>query len=156
MRDMRFKAKHRGGPLGLAKHRLLAIWAAGCVEHGLSLFTSEYPEDDRPRKAVEAARAWSRGEISVGEARAAAFDAHASAREIGVKAAQFIARAAGHAAGTAHMAEHAPNAALYVIKAIKASSKEDEEDLLVEKEREWQRQQLPEGIKELVGHLSRP
>lgn len=48
------------------------------------------------------------------------------------------------------MADHAPNAALYVIKAIKESSKQDEKDLLVEEEREWQQQQLPEGIKELV------
>ena len=150
MRDKRFKAKHRGGPLSLTKHRLLASWAADCVEHALSLFTNEYPEDDRPQKAVEAARAWSREEISVGEARAAAFDTHASAREVDIKAAQFIARAAGHAAGTAHMADHAPNAARYVIKAIEESSKQDEKDLLVEGERAWQQQQLPEGIKELV------
>ena len=150
MRDNRFKAKHRGGPLSLIKHRLLANWAADCVEHALSLFTNEYPEDDRPQKAVATARAWSRNEVSVGDARAAAFDTHAAAREVDVKAAQFIARAAGHAAGTAHMADHAPKAALYVIKAIKASSKQDEIDLLAEKEREWQQQQLPKGIKELV------
>ena len=150
MRDKRFRAEHRGGSLNLAKHRSLAFWAADCVEHALSLFTSEYPDDDRPRKAVESARAWSRGEISVGEARTAAFGTHASAREVDVKAAQLIARAAGHAAGTAHMADHAPNAALYVIKAMKAWSKQDESDLLVEKEREWQQQHLPEGIRELV------
>ena len=150
MRDNRFKAKQRGGSLTLTKHLLLAVWAADCVEHALSLFTSEYPDDDRPQKAIEAARAWSRGEISVGEARTTAFDAHASAREVDVKAAQLIARAAGHAAGTAHMADHAPNAAMYVVKAVKASSKQDEKDLLVEEEREWQKQQLPEEIKELV------
>lgn len=150
MRDKRFKAKHRGGSLSLTKHRLLANWAADCVEHALSLFTSEYPEDNRPREAVEAARAWSRGKITVGEARTTAFNTHASAREVDVNAAQFIARAAGHAAGTAHMADHAPNAALYVIKAVKTSSNQNEKDLLVEKEREWQQQQLPEEIKELV------
>ena len=150
MRDNRFRAEHRGGPLSLTNHRLLAIWAADCVEHALPLFTSEYPEDDRPKKAIEAARAWSHGKISVGEARTAAFDTHTSAREADVKAAQFIARAAGHAAGTAHMADHAPNAALYVIKAIKASSKQDKKDILVEEERKWQQQQLPEAIKELV------
>ena len=36
MRDKRFKAEHRGGPLSLTKHRLLALWAADCVEHALS------------------------------------------------------------------------------------------------------------------------
>ncbi len=48
------------------------------------------------------------------------------------------------------MADHAPNAALYVIMAIKALSIQDDKDLLVEKEREWQRQQLAEGIKALL------
>ena len=62
-------------------HRSLALWAADCAEHVLPRFEEEYPGDDRPRKALEAGRAWARGQISVGEAHAAAFAAHGAARD---------------------------------------------------------------------------
>src|SRR5438045_2386170 len=67
MRDPRFVAVHRGGPLDVAKHRLLAAWAAECAEHVLLLF-EECSSDDRPQRAVEMAKAWARGEVSVGDA----------------------------------------------------------------------------------------
>ena len=71
-RDARFVAVHRGGPLDLARHRLLASWAADCAEHVLPLFAGKYPDDERPRLAIQTVRAWARGEVTVGEARAAA------------------------------------------------------------------------------------
>src|SRR4051794_15064822 len=106
-RDKRFLAVHRGGPLDLTRHRLLARWAADCAERVLPRFARRHPEDNRPSRAIEAARAWSRGEITVGAARAAAFQAHAAAREATDDAARAAARAAGHAVATAHMADHA-------------------------------------------------
>ena len=60
-RDPRFVAVHRGGLLEPSQHRLLALWAADCVEHVLPLFTAKYPEDDRPHRAIETARAWAQG-----------------------------------------------------------------------------------------------
>lgn len=107
MRDGRFKAAHRGGPLDLDRHRLLATWAAECAEHVLPLFFDQYPQDSRPQKAIDTARAWSRGEITVGEARAASLDVHAAARDAANDAARAAARSAGHAVGVAHMADHA-------------------------------------------------
>ena len=65
-------AVHRGGLLDETTHRLLASWAADCAEHVLPLFTTKYPEDDRPARAIEAARAWSHGKATVGEARTGA------------------------------------------------------------------------------------
>jgi hypothetical protein len=53
-------------------HGALALWAADSAEHVLPYFENQNPQDDRPRDAVEAARAWARGEIRVGQARAAA------------------------------------------------------------------------------------
>ncbi len=35
---------------------MLAQWASDCVERVLPLFEERHPEDDRPRKAVEAKR----------------------------------------------------------------------------------------------------
>ncbi len=39
------------------EHRLLASWAASCAEHVLPFFEADYPLDNRPRKAIAAARA---------------------------------------------------------------------------------------------------
>ncbi len=50
------------------------LFAADCAEHVLPIFEAKRPNDDRPRKAIEAARAFARGEIGAA-AWAAAWDA---------------------------------------------------------------------------------
>jgi hypothetical protein len=80
-RDPRFVAIHRGGDLDLATHRLLVAWAADCAEHVLPLFTEVHPSDTRPSHAIAIAREWSSGNATVAQAREAAFEAHAAARE---------------------------------------------------------------------------
>ena len=149
-RDSRFVAIHRGGLLDEARHHLLANWAADCAEHVLPLFTARHPEDDRPRQAIETARAWSRGEASVAEAREAAFAAHAAARSASDAAAREAARSAGHAVATAHMADHELGAAAYAIKAVRLSSPAAVATPAGERECQWQREHLPEAIRELV------
>lgn len=101
-------------------HRSLVLWATDCAEHVLPYFEEKYPKDDRPRSAVEAGRAWVRGEIAMGEARAAAFAAHAAAR------------AAGHAA-------HAAN---YAVTAAAVPT-----DSATAKERDWQYRRLPKHLR---------
>jgi hypothetical protein len=149
-RDPRFVAVHRGGLLDMAHHRLLAGWAADCAEHVLPLFTAKYPEDERPHRAIETARAWSRGEANVDEAREVAFAAHAAARSASDPAAREVARAAGHAVATAHMADHELGAAAYAIKAARLASLESDVMAAGERECRWQRERLPEAIRELV------
>jgi hypothetical protein len=143
MRDRRFVAVHRGGPLDLARHRLLAEWAASCAQHVLSHFTSS-SKDDRPQRAIEIARAWARGEVPVGAAQKASVASHAAARAAPNPAACAAARAAGHAVATAHMAEHSLGAALYALKALTAAGAE------TRPERAWQIRQLPGDVKDLV------
>jgi hypothetical protein len=99
-------------------HRSLALWAADCAGRVLPYFEGEHPGDERPRRAIEAGQAWARGEIKVGEARAAAIAAHAAAREVDGAAARAAARATAHAAATAHMAAHARHAADYAARAV--------------------------------------
>ena len=99
-------------------HRSLVLWAADCAERVLPYFEEKYPEDNRPRKALEAARAWARGEMALSDVRAAAFAAHAAARAAAAHtAACGAARAAGHAAATAHVPTHAAHAATYAARA---------------------------------------
>lgn len=143
MRDRRFVAVHRGGPLDAAKHRLLASWAAHCAEHLLPLF-EECSSDDRPRRAVQTARAWIQGEASVGACQKAAVGAHAAARSVTNKAAVAAARAAGHAVATAHAADHSLGPVIYGLKAIEAAGGS------TDAERTWQLEQLPDEVRELV------
>ena len=149
-RDPRFVAVHRGGLLELPRHRLLAIWAADCAEHVLPLFNAKCPQDDRPRRAIETARAWSRGQATVDEAREAAFAAHAAARSASDPAAREATSAAGHAVATAHMADHELGAAAYAIKAVRLASTASDGLTVGERECRWQREQLPEAIRALV------
>jgi hypothetical protein len=148
-RDPRFVTIHRGGTLEDLQHRLLSSWAAVCAEHVLDYFYSQHPEDDRPRGAIEQARAWSRGEISMTQAREAAYAAHTVARAA-TGAAREAARAAGHAAATAHMANHDLGAAAYAIRAVRAAAPADMRDQAGRNECQWQHKQLPEAIRALV------
>src|SRR5215203_3972639 len=103
-RDPRLITVRRGGTLTDEHHRLLAEWAALCAEHVLQLFDEEQPRDTRPRDAIEAGRAWVRGEVRMGDARRAAFTANAAARGL-PDPARFAALAAGQAAAVAHVAD---------------------------------------------------
>jgi len=104
--------------LSMLDHKAQVIWATDCAGHVLVYFTDKFPTDIRPERAIEAGRAWIRGEISTGEARKAAFASHAAARDTHDAAACAVARAAGHAAATAHVSGHAVHAAVYSIKAL--------------------------------------
>ncbi|CAN5197750.1 hypothetical protein BH09PAT2_BH09PAT2_09300 [soil metagenome] len=148
-RDPRFITIRRGGTLSDANHRLLALWAATCAEHVLHFFKKTQPDDERPRQAIELARAWARGEITMSEARTAAGYSNAAARNL-ISAARYAAYAAGQAAAVGHVAAHELGAAAYAIKAIRAAFPETEREQAGRQECEWQRDQLPVEIKKLV------
>lgn len=148
-RDPRFVTVRRGGSLEETHHRMLAAWAADCAEHVLHHFSLQHPHDDRPQRAIEQARLWSRGKSSVLQARQAAYAAHEAAR-MASGAAREAARAAGHAVATAHMADHELGAAAYAIRAVRLASAPGKRDEAGRMECQWQRDQLPEAIRLLV------
>lgn len=121
-----------------------ALWAAECAERVLALFEAACPDDKRPREAIEGARAWARGEIRVGPARALALAAHAAARGTDTPSARLAARAAGHAVATAHVAAHAIGAPWYAVKAIAAVTGPDGAMAAADQERDWQYRRLTE------------
>lgn len=148
-RDPRFVTVRRGGSLQDADHRLLAVWAADCAQHVLHFFEQVQPSDDRPRRAIEQARAWARGEVSMTQARTAAGHAMGAARALS-GAPREAAYAAGQAAAVAHVAAHELGAAAYAIRACRAAAPEDERKAVGRLECQWQRTQLPGEIRELV------
>jgi hypothetical protein len=149
VRDPRLITLRRGGTLTDADHRLLALWAAACAEHVLPCFEAARPADPRPRQAIEQARAWVRGETKMSQARAAAGHANAAGRDLS-GAARHAAYAAGQAAAVAHVAAHELGAAAYAIKAARAAAPDGAADRAGQRECRWQRQQLPDAIRELV------
>jgi len=142
MRDRRFIAVHRGGPLTKAHHRLLMSWSCACVEHVLELYGSK-PEE-RILNALRVARAWVAGEVTVGDARKASVEMLALARSLVDPVQIALVRAAGHAVATAHMADHSMGGALYAIKAVNCAGKSMKE------EQDWQVCQLPLEVKDFV------
>ena len=149
IRDPRLITVRRGGSLQDADHRLLALWAAVCAEHVLPFFEQMQPGDDRPRQAIDAARAWVRGELPMMEARALGGHAMGAARELR-GAAREAAYAAGQAAAVAHVAAHELGAAAYAIRAVRAAVPKAMQIEAGRLECQWQRTQLPDAIRELV------
>ena len=147
VRDPRLITIRRGGMLSDADHQLLALWAAQCAEHVLHLFEAEESSDTRPRNAINAARAWARGETQMMDARARGGHAMGAARPLR-GAARFAAYAAGQAACVAHVPEHDLGAAAYAIKAVQTANRSNINARRLE--RDWQRDQLHEQIRALV------
>jgi hypothetical protein len=148
-RDPRFVTIRRGGVLTDSDHQLLALWAALCAEHVVDLFSSVRPEDPRPSRAIELGRAWAHGDVTMTQARTAAGHAMGAARDLS-GAARHAAYAAGQAAAVAHVAAHELGAAAYAIKAARAAAPQGHGESAGRRECRWQRDQLPEAIRELV------
>ncbi|MFA6455652.1 MAG: putative immunity protein [Bacteroidota bacterium] len=142
MRDKRFVAKHRGGPLTKERHFQLMKWACDCSRHVLPLFGKKM--NKQLTHALVVGMEWTKGKASVGDARNAAVVAHAVARESNNPVAVAVARSVGHAVATAHMADHSLGAALYALKALKSAEKP------IDAERRWQNNRLPAAVKKLV------
>ena len=149
IRDPRLVAVRRGGFLIETDHQLLASWAATCAEHVLGLFEEAHPGDDRPRRAIEAARGWTRGETRMMAARAMGGHAMGAARPLR-GAPRFAAYSAGQAACVAHVPEHDLGAAAYAIRAAAAAVARHRGSEAGRTECEWQRQQIPGHLRALV------
>ena len=141
-----------GSPQTLSEvdRRIVAVWAADCAERVLGLFEAEAPGDSRPRDAIARLRAFSRGELGVGEARRR-FVAHAAARGVSDPAAVAAARAAGQASSIPHMGAHALGAAAYAAKAAGLATPNRPE--AVSEEIRWQLGRMTEPVRAALRRL---
>ncbi len=126
--------------------RIMAQWAADCAERALPFFEDIYPDDARPRKALETCRTWIRtGVFRMTDIRGASLAAHAAARNAKENPkACFAARAAGQAVATAHVPQHAYGGAYYALKAIAATDSYE----AVLKEYDWQSKHLAKHLRQ--------
>ena len=140
-------AKHKGEFLELVAktdQKTLAMWAIDCAERVLPYFEEKFPEDPRPRQAIEILQEWIHtGVFKMAVIRKASLSSHAAARDVGEDSpARSAARAAGQAVATAHVPTHSIGAAIYALQAIHRAS--DLSDAAIAKERDWQIQHLLE------------
>lgn len=153
MKRKRFSLAHKDKEMeelaAKADHKTLAVWAVDCTLRALPYFEEKYPQDRRPRQAIETLKAWiDTGVFKMAVIRKAALDSHAAAREVGVDTpARSAARAAGQAVATAHVKTHAMGAALYAQQAIYRSADPDGADATVMRERVWQYERLFDLVK---------
>ena len=135
MKKSKFSIAHKDEELvelvSKTDQKTLAIWAIDCAERVMPYFEEKYPEDSRPRKAIQTLQEWIQtGVFSMKVIRKASLDSHAAAR------------AAGQAVATAHVPSHAYGPAIYAQQAIHRASEDNNADTAVIKERNWQYEHL--------------
>jgi len=93
----------------------LAHWAVDYAgQFILPLWSKHYPDDLRPKNALDAARRWLSGEIKLPRVKVEILACHTAAREAEDNpVAQAAARAIGQCASTIHSARHCIGLALY-------------------------------------------
>lgn len=117
-------------------------WTVACVERLLPVFEADRPEDPRLSDALDGARQFAAGRLSVGPMRKLAFGCHAAAREASTAPATAVARACGQAVAVAHMAGHSREIARYTSKALTGKT--------LAQELEWQRTRVPTRFRDYV------
>ena len=118
--------------------KILVVWALDCALRVLPYFENDFPNDSRPKEALDKLEVYvKRGDFKMSDIRQASLNAHASAREVGKEnAASFAARSAGQAVASAHVSSHSMTASLYALKAVASASDNDNQQ--IEEERSWQ------------------
>jgi hypothetical protein len=116
--------------IGRQDHRTLVLWALDTGKEILEIFVRTLPGDSRPSQALEAADAWSRGEIKMPVAKRAAKETHEAARDANgakgtidienskIDAAVAAAHAMGQIIGVVHVATHSTAYAAYAVQAV--------------------------------------
>ena len=118
------------------KRRTLVMWTLECAEGVLPIFESKFPNDKRPREALEAAKSWAFGQIKMSVAKKAAHAAHNAATKAGDEnpAARATARTMGHVVGTVHVKTHAIGVVMYALTAfVYENIQKNAEEVIAEK-----------------------
>jgi hypothetical protein len=137
--------------LSEADRRLVAAWAADCVERVLGLFEAEAPGDDRPRALIVRTRAFARGELNTAEEIRRRFAGGVGAGEVKSPVAKAVARAAGQAVAVCHMGAHALSAAACAAHAIGLANPDRPE--AVEDEIRWQLDHMSPEVRSVLRTL---
>ena len=99
-------------------HRIMVLWALDLAAGSVAQLEETYPDESRPREALEAARAWAEGKIKMRLAQRKILDCHALAKELGSREDIALCHAVGQACAVVHTAGHAIGYPMYDLSAI--------------------------------------
>ena len=101
-----------------ANRRVLVLWALELAEETVLVLAEKYPEDLRPKEAVETATSWAKGQIKMPIAKQAILNCHAMAKELENPSDIARCHAVGQACSVVHTAGHALGYPMYELTAI--------------------------------------
>ena len=104
--------------IGQANRRAMVLWALELAEETARVLAEKYPEDFRPKEAVEAAASWAKGQIKMPIAKQAILNCHAMAKELENPPDISRCHAVGQACSVVHTAGHALGYPMYELTAI--------------------------------------
>ena len=99
-------------------HKTMVLWALDIAAESVAKLAEKYPDESRPREALEAARDWTTGRIKMPLAQRKILDCHAFAKEIDRKEDIALCHAVGQACAVVHTAGHAIGYPMYELSAI--------------------------------------
>ena len=109
--DLSYIIKHQN-------RRTMVLWALNLAEESVCVLEEKYPNEHRPRTALELTRFWAAGEIKMTQAKRAILDCHAMAKEITIPEDIALCHAIGQACGVVHTVGHALGYPIYELTAI--------------------------------------
>ena len=99
-------------------HRTQVLWALELAEEIVGELEAKYPGEHRPRKALDAARLWARGEIKMRPAQRKILDCHAAAKERTSPEDIALFHAVGQGCSVVHTPRHALGLPMYELTAL--------------------------------------
>lgn len=101
-----------------AGHKAAILWALEFAEESVLCLEEKYPDEDRPRKALDASRLWAAGKLKMPAAKKEILRCHALAKELDSETEIALCHAIGQACSTVHTIQHAIGYPIYELTAI--------------------------------------
>lgn len=119
-------------------HKTLVLWAFDLAAQAVEALEEKYPDEVRPRTALELSKKWAKGEIKMPAAKRAILACHAVAKEITDKECIALCHAIGQACSVVHTVSHAIGFPVYDLTAIVRKHGIDEcEEALIKRKNEY-------------------
>lgn len=104
--------------LDSVSHKVAIRWALGLTEGSVILLEDRYPNESRPRTALESAVDWTLGRIGMGEARRSFLNCHSFAKELSSREDIAICHAVAQACSVVHTKAHSLGYPMYDLTSL--------------------------------------
>lgn len=114
-------------------HKVIILWAFDCVKVPLALLEAKYPNEQRPRIAVELCKQWAEGKIKMPVAKKAILECHQVSKEVEDIYYASLCHAIGQAVSSVHVQTHAIGLSIYELSSIVFLNQENAKPILEDK-----------------------